>query len=55
MKISQALRLQLTCFVVKLKGGQFKDVAQLAEALEHLSNSAWAEAFEFTPPLIRID
>ena len=55
MKISIPLAYQMGLIVARLVSGQFKDIAQLAIALEDLSDSAWKEAFEFTPPSIRID
>ena len=63
MKISLTLDYRMGLFVARLVSGQFKDMAQLAIAqartqgfaLENLSDSAWKEAFEFTPPSIRID
>lgn len=55
MKISAPLAYQMGLFVARLVSGQFKDISQLAAALEILSDSAWKEAFEFTPPSIRID
>ena len=55
MKISLTLAYRMGLFVARLVSGQFKDMAQLALALENLSDSAWKEAFEFTPPSIRID
>ena len=55
MKISLPLACQMGLFVARLVSGQFKDISQLAAALEILSDSAWAEAFEFTSPSIRID
>ena len=55
MKISLPLAYQMGLVVARLVSGQFKDIAQLAIALEDLSDSAWKEAFEFTPPSIRID
>ncbi|MBW4665371.1 MAG: hypothetical protein KME01_14415 [Chroococcus sp. CMT-3BRIN-NPC107] len=55
MKISTPLAYQMGLFVARLVSGQFKDMAQFAAALEFLSERAWAEAFEFTPPSIRID
>lgn len=55
MKISIPLAYQMGWFAARLISGQFKDIGQLAAALEILSDSAWKEAFEFTPPSIRID
>ncbi|WP_158260558.1 hypothetical protein [Chlorogloea sp. CCALA 695] len=55
MTLSKSLACQMGLFVAGLALGQFKDIAQLAIALEDLSDSAWKEAFEFTPPSIRID
>ena len=55
MKISLTLAYRMGLFVARLVSGQFKDMNQLAIALENLSDSAWKEAFEFTPPSIRID
>ncbi len=55
MKISTPLAYLMGLFVARLVSGQFKDMAQFAAALEFLSDHAWAEAFEFTPPSIRID
>ena len=53
VSIFMAYRIGL--FVAKLVSGQFKDISELATALDVLAESAWLEAFEFTPPSIRID
>lgn len=53
--VSVFMAYKIGLFVARLVSGQFKDIEQLATALDGLAESAWIEAFEFTPPSIRID
>lgn len=55
MKISSFLSSQICLFLNRLATEQFTDVRELATALENLAELAWLEAFEFTPPSVRID
>lgn len=53
--VSVFMAYKIGLFIAQLVSGYFKDSGQLATALDGLAESAWAEAFEFTPPSIRID
>ena len=55
MKISNFLACQIGLLIAQLVIGHFKDIKELAEALESLSGRAWLEAYEFPPPSNRID
>lgn len=55
MKISEFLARQICLFLGQLATEQFTDVSELAAVLEDLAHIAWLEAFEFTPPSLRID
>lgn len=48
--ISTELSWQLAQFVARLFSGKFRDAEALAVALDRLSDAAWAEAEEMSPP-----
>lgn len=55
VQISKPLSKLLNQFALKALNNELNDPIGLAVAAEVLAKAAWLEAFEFTPPSIRID
>lgn len=55
VQISKPLSKLLNQFASKALNNELNDPVGLAVATEALAEAAWLEAFDFTPPSIRID